>query len=132
MSTHVKLPGPEFSNSIFPADMVKTLPAVKKVRIYARRFEYEVMVNDEKKEMKLVIQGYGEEDIDFRLSYSPVKYGQGKWPEQPEAKWFVFEKNSASIGYADTDMEYCICGFLYLLGTLGKRQTLKRIRKNKR
>lgn len=131
MSTHVKLPGSEFANSIFPADMVKSLPALKKVRVYARRFDYEVNVNEDKKDMKLIIQGYGEEDIDFRLSYSPVKWGPGKWPENPESKWYVFEKNSNSIGFADTDMEYCLCGFLYLLGTLGKRHALKRIRKNK-
>jgi hypothetical protein len=132
MNANSTPPGPEFTRSIFPAAMVKTLPALKKVRLYARRFDYEVLVNDEKKEMKFIIQGYGEEDIDFHISYSPVKWSQGPWPEEPDSKWFIFEKNSASLGFADPDMEYCICGFLFLLGSQGKKTTLKRIRGNRR
>ncbi len=128
----VTYPVREFTNTLFPLKVLKALPGLKKVSVYARRFDYEIMVNEEKKDMKLVIKGFTGKEIDFRVSCSPVKWGGKEWQGQPEPKWFIYENNSSSLAFADDKMEYCICAFLYLAGNLGKRELLKRIRENKR
>jgi hypothetical protein len=123
--------GQEFKYSLFPPNLLSVLAGLKKLRAYARKFEYKVQVNEEKLAMKMTIRGFTEEDIDFRISYAPVKWGKEEWPDAPPSKWFIYENNSSTLAFADIEMEYCICGFLYLLGNLGKKEILKRLRKNK-
>ncbi len=123
--------GQEFKYSLFPPNVLKVLAGLKKLRVFARKFRYEVQVNEDKKAMKMTILGFAEEDIDFRISYAPVKWGKEEWPDEPPAKWYIYDNNSSTLAFADIEMEYCICGFLYLLGNLGKKEVLKRLRKNR-
>lgn len=123
--------GAEFTYSLFPPQLLSVLPGLKKIRPFTRKFSYDVAVNDEKMAMKLTVRGFLEEDIDFRISNAPVKWGKEEWPAAPPTKWFIYENNSSTLAFADEDMEYCICGFLYLLQDLGKKEILKRIRKNR-
>ncbi len=121
----------EFKNTLFPTKRLKELPTRKKVSVYARRFDYEIKVNDEKLDMKLTIKGFTGKEIDFRVSHAPVTWGERKVKDSAPAKWFVYESKSNSLAFADNEMEHCICGFLYLLGNVGKKEILSRIRHNK-
>ena len=121
-----------FDNSIFPAPFLKQLPPLKKVKPFGLRVKYEIDVNPEKIDMKLNITDFNEEDIDFRVSFAPVKWGRGEWPASPSPKWYIYEKSSQCLGFADNDMEYCIYGFLYMLHEFGKKHALRKIREIRR
>jgi hypothetical protein len=121
----------EFRFLLFPTKKLKELPTPKKVRAYATRFDYEIDVNPERLNMKMTIKGFKESDLDFRVSYSPVRWGKQEWPENPTSRWYVFEYNSNTMAYAGNEMESSITNFLYLLGNSGKKSILNKLRSNK-
>ncbi len=122
----------EFLNALFPPALIKKLPSQKKLKLSASKYTYEIDVTDEKKDMKMDVHGFESDEIDFRVSFGPVKLAREPWPKEPAPRWYVYEKFSNSLAFAEKDMGPCILGFLFLLVTLGKRETLKQVRDNRR